>query len=115
MLCYKKSNFNHCKNRLGKIIALSKRLYNKTIFEQYEHDIKKIWAILSDILQRKAINSLPDTMTLQDHDCSDRKVIAEQFNHFFRERNGQTNSQEECNFRDYLTHKTDKIVFIPSN
>ena len=84
MLCYKKSSFNQCRNRLDKIIALSKRLYYKTIFEQYEHDMKKIWAILSDILQKKAINSLPDTMTVQDHDCSDRKVIAEQFSHFCR-------------------------------
>ena len=44
--------------------------------------MKKTWAILSDILHRKAINSLPDTMTVQSHDCSDRKVIAEQFNIF---------------------------------
>ena len=44
--------------------------------------MRKTWAILSDILHRKAINYLPDTMTVQSHDCSDRKVIAEQFNIF---------------------------------
>ena len=71
-------------------------MYYKTIFEQYKRDIKKFG-------HRKTINSLPDTMTVQGHDCSDRKVIAEQFNHFFAtvgERNGRTNSQGDCNFRD---------------
>ena len=44
--------------------------------------MKKTWAILSDILNRKAINPLPDMMTIQGHECSDKKVIAEQFNIF---------------------------------
>ena len=42
----------------------------------------------------------------------DRKVIAEEFNNFFAtvgERNGHTNPEGDCNFRDYLTHITDKI------
>ena len=44
--------------------------------------MKKTWAILSDILHRKTVNSLPDTMTVEGHDCGDRKVIAEKFNIF---------------------------------
>ena len=68
----KKSNFNQYRNRLGKTIALAKRMYYKTIFEQYKQDMKKTWAILSDILHRKAVNSLPDTMTVEGHDCGDR-------------------------------------------
>ena len=78
----KKSNFNQYRNRLGKTIALAKRMYYKTIFEQYKQDMKKTWAILSDILHRKAVNSLPDTMTVEGHDCGDRKAIAEEFNNF---------------------------------
>ena len=57
-------------------------MYYKTIFEQYKQDMKKTWAILSDILHRKTVNSLPDTMTVEGHDCGDRKVIAEKFNIF---------------------------------
>ena len=51
-------------------------------------------------------------MTVEGHDCDDRKAIAEEFNNFFAtvgERNRHTNSEGDCNFRDYLTHKTDKI------
>ena len=70
-----KSNFNQYRNRLGKTVALAKRMYYKIIFEQYKQDMKKTWAILSDILHRKAVNSLPDAMTVEGHDCGDRKVI----------------------------------------
>ena len=75
-------------------------------------NIKKTWAILSDILHRKAVNSLPDTMTVEGYDCGERKVIAEEFNIFFAtvgERNEHTNSERDCNFRDYLAHKTDNF------
>ena len=36
-----KSYFNQYRNRLGKTIALAKRMYYKTIFEQYKHNMKK--------------------------------------------------------------------------
>ena len=55
----------------------------KHIFDQFKCNMKKNWAILSDILNRKAINPLPDIMTIQGHECSDKKVFAEQFNIFF--------------------------------
>ena len=83
-------------------------MYYETIFEQYKQDLKNTCAILSDILHRKAINSLPDTITVQGHDCSDRKVIAEEFNNYIatvREWNGHTNSQGDCNFRDYISNR----------
>ena len=38
-----KKKFNQYKNRPGKTIALAKRMYSKTIFEQYKQDMKKAW------------------------------------------------------------------------
>ena len=69
---------------------------------------KKTWAILSDILNKNAKKSLPNTMTINGQDCKDKQIIAEQFNSFFatigelnvrniRKHNGS-------NFRDYLTN-----------
>ena len=45
--------------------------------------MKKTWATLSDILNRNAKKSLPDTMTINGQDCKDKQIIAEQFNSFF--------------------------------
>ena len=73
--------------------------------------MKKTWAILSDILNRKAINPLPDMMTIQGHNCSDKKVIAEQFNIFFATMGMQDvhsyNAHDRHSFRNYLTHQTE--------
>ena len=66
-------------------------------------------------LKKTQLNSISDTMTVEGHDCSDRKAITEEFNNFFAtvgERNGHTNSEGDSNFRDYLTHKTDKIFSL---
>ena len=107
----KKANFNQYRNRLNKTIALAKRMYYKHIFDQFKYDMKKTWAILSDILNRKAINPLPDMMTIQGHECSDKKVIAEQFNIFFATMGMQNvhrdNVHDRHSFRNYLTHQTE--------
>ena len=107
----KKANFNQYRNRLNKTIALAKRMYYKHIFDQFKYDMKKTWAILSDILNRKAINPLPDMMTIQGHECSDKKVIAEQFNIFFTTMGMQNvhrdNVHDRHSFRNYLTHQTE--------
>ena len=60
----KKINFNRYRNVLCKTIAFTKRKYHIHIFEQCQRDMKKTWATLSDILNRNAKNSLPDTMTI---------------------------------------------------
>ena len=104
----KKSNFNRYRNILSKTIAFAKRTYYIHIFDQCKRDMKKTWAILSDILNKNAKKSLPDTMTINGQDCKDKQIIAEQFNSFFatigelnvrniRKHNGS-------NFRDYLTN-----------
>ena len=72
--------------------------------------MKKTWAILSDILNRKAINRLPDMLTIHGHECNDKKVIAEQFNIFFASMRMQNthrdNAHDRNSFRNYLTHQT---------
>ena len=104
----KKSNFNRYRNILSKTIAFAKRTYYIHIFYQCKRDMKKTWAILSDILNKNAKKSLPDTMTINGQDCKDKQIIAEQFNSYFatigelnvrniRKHNGS-------NFRDYLTN-----------
>ena len=103
----KKINFNRYRNVLCKTIAFTKRKYYVHIFEQCQRDMKKTWATLSDILNRNAKKSLPDTMTINGQDCKDKQIIAEQFNSFFatigelNERN--IHKHNGSNFRDYLT------------
>ena len=68
--------FNRYRNVLCKTIAFTKRKYYVHIFEQCQRDMKKTWATLSDILNRNAKKSLPDTMTINGQDCKDKQRIA---------------------------------------
>ena len=62
-----KNFFNRYRNVLCKTIAFTKRKYYIHIFEHCQRDMKKTWATLSDILNRNAKKSLPDTMTINGH------------------------------------------------
>ena len=44
--------------------------------------MKKTWGIILETLNKSVPNSIPDTMTINDEDCSDRQVIADNFNIF---------------------------------
>ena len=50
-------------------------------------------------------------MTIQGHECSDKKVIAEQFNIYFATKGMQNvhrdNAHDRHSFRNYLTHETE--------
>ena len=37
--------------------------------------MKKTWGVISEILNRKVKNSVPETMTINGQDCSNKEVI----------------------------------------
>ena len=81
------------------------------LFDRYKHDIKKTWGIISETLSRSVPNSISDTMTINGEDCSDRQVIADNFNDCFstiRESNEKNiRKHNGSHFQDYLTNHTD--------
>ena len=102
----KKTMFNRCRNTLKKTITLAKLDYKK-FFDRYKHDMKKTWGIISETVNRSVPNSIPDTMTINGEDCSDRQVIADNFNDFFSTI-GESNKKNirkhnGSHFQDYLT------------
>ena len=57
--------------------------YYKEIFNLHKHDMKKIWGVISETLNRKVKNSVPEIMTINSQDCSNKEIIVEEFNTFF--------------------------------
>ena len=78
----KKTDFNKYRNTLSKNITNAKRVYYNQIFDRYKYDIKKNSNIISETLNRKVKNLIPETMTTNGQDCSDKGTIAESFNTF---------------------------------
>ena len=71
--------------------------------------MKKTWAVLSEILNRKNRNSVHDNMTVNGAECSDKQAIAEHFNSFFASV-GELNSKNitehgDSSYRDYLSER----------
>ena len=64
--------FNRYRNELKKTITHAKRSHYKDLFKQYKFDMKKTWAVLSEILNRNIRNSVHDNMTVNGADllCS---------------------------------------------
>ena len=106
-LVMQQKKLNRYRNVLSKTTAFTKRKYYIHIFDQCQRDMKKTRATLSDILNRNTKISLPDTMTINERDCKDKQIIADQFNSFFAiigELNeGNIHKHNGSNFKDYLT------------
>ena len=44
----------------------AKCVYYNQIFDRYKYDMKKTWNIISETLNRKVKNPIPETMTIVD-------------------------------------------------
>ena len=82
MYTEKQLQFNRYRNELKKTITHAKRSHYQDLFKQFKFDMKKTWAVLSEILNRKNRNSVPDNMTVNGAECSDKQAIAEHSTHF---------------------------------
>ena len=67
-------DFNRYRNELKKTITHAKRSYYKDLYKQYKFDVKKTWAVLSDILNRDTRNAVPDNMIINGLECSDKQA-----------------------------------------
>ena len=103
----KKTDFNKYRNTLSKTITNAKRVYYNQIFDRYKYDMKKTWNIISETLNKKVKNPIPETMTINGQDCSDKGTIAESFNTFFASIGKQNElnirTHQGSHFGDYLT------------
>ena len=75
-------------------------------------DISKCITLISENLNKIVRNPIPDKMTINDVNCCDKLVIADNFNSFFAsigEQNARNITEEHVNssYRDYLTDRTD--------
>ena len=109
MYTEKQLQFNRYRNELKKTISHAKRSHYQDLFKQFKFDMKKTWAVLSEILNRKNRNSVPDNMTVNGAECSDKQAIAEHFNSFFASV-GELNSKNitehgDSSYRDYLSER----------
>ena len=70
--------------------------------------MKKTWGVISETLNRKVKNSVPETMTINGQDCSNKEIIVEEFNNFLATAGEKIEQNirkhEGSHYRTYLTN-----------
>ena len=54
--------------------------------------MKKTWGVISETLYRNVKKSVPETMTINGQDCSNKDIIVKNFNAFFLALEKRTNT-----------------------
>ena len=72
------------KNKLNYSLHIAKRLYFEQKLEYAKMNIKSIWKILNEVINRKRrCNKLLSIFTIENQDVSDSEVIANRFCDYF--------------------------------
>ena len=115
-----KSFFKKYSNRLTKIKTLSKKLHFKSEFEKYHNDPRKTWETIRSMLHSKSSSSssLPTSLKLNGSTIQDQTLISNYFNNFFcsigENLSNSAASQENYEFRDYLSNRVSSSIFLDS-
>ena len=62
---------------------MPKKLYFHTQFEKHEGHGTKTWYSVDNALNRKALKTTPDVISIDNHLCTSKSKIADEFNNYF--------------------------------
>ena len=79
----RKEEFKQYRAELRKSIRKAKRDYYTSIFNRHENDIRKMWGLLNETLNRNIRKQSSHEFSLNNKTTSDPEVIANEFNQYF--------------------------------
>ena len=79
----RKEEFKQYRAELRKSIRKAKRDYYTSIFNRHENDIRKMWGLLNETLNRNIRKQSTHEFSLNNKSTSDPEVIANEFNQYF--------------------------------
>ena len=79
----RRQQFNRFKNTLRRTINHAKKLYFHTQFEKHEGNGTKTWRTVDNARNRKARRTTPDLITIDNHLCTSKPKITDEFNNYF--------------------------------
>ena len=79
-----KTNLSTYNRILKQSIRIAKNIYYSSCFQRYKNDIKKTWATISNIMNKKVNKSeYPEFFEIDGNKVYDKKEIANKFNSYF--------------------------------
>ena len=106
-------NFKTYEKIIKKNIENAKHIFHHNVFKSCKTDMKKIWGIINETLNRNTNkNDLPTEFLVNDHCISNSKIIADSFNTYFMNIGSNLSStlnlrDHSLSFNNYLTSRTE--------
>ena len=100
---------------LDKLIARAKRTYYQQRLIANQHDMKKTWQTLKEVIGKQRCSTTLSSITINDEVCTDPKRIAEEFNVYFANVGADLERQippAVTDPREYLTGNFANSIFL---
>ena len=112
-----KSLYKNYANKLKQIIRLAKKLYFGNQLQSHQHDSRKTWKVLRELLPKKSINSIPQEIYVSNGILtSNQEKITNQFNQYFATIGKKLSNDVSCNlshnFSSYLQNPVPSSMFL---
>ena len=108
--------FKTYKNRINRLIFISKRLHYNSYFQEHSKNVKNLWKGIRDIVTLKPQNSYaPNRINVNGSFITDSATIANSFNTFFANigsKLAKSIPDSNSSYREFLNHPTDRSFYI---
>lgn len=107
--------YKRYRNTLNWSLKKAERNYISELLKSNQHNMRKTWGIIKQVINKKRSSSYPDYFTINSKNISDKKQIAQGFNKFFVNIGHElSKSIPDCNIspRSYLSSSNIQSIFL---
>ena len=112
---YNELTYKRYRYTLDKVIAHAKRVYYQQRLSANQHDMKKTWQTLKEVIGKQTCNQMLSSIIVNEEICTDPKRIADEFNAYFASVGSDLESQipnATTDPRHYLTGNFPDSLFL---
>lgn len=77
------SQYKSYKHNLQRLLRNAERKYYAELIDQNKSNLKKLWAIIKDVINKKRSSTVPKEFKISNDIVTDKNIIATKFNRFF--------------------------------
>ena len=112
---YNRKMYTTYNNKLKSIIKKLEKEYYQNNLKKYEHNIKKTWIIIKEVLNKHKTSKINDTFKHKNMITTDKDTIANGFNDYFVNVGitlAESIPQSGQDYRTYLPPSNDATIFL---
>ena len=80
---YYKTKYKNYRNKLNNILIKAEREYYHNLFDINKNNVIKTWSVIKDIINKKKVNKIQTSFSINNSNVTDKKDISNSFNDYF--------------------------------